>query len=70
MDEQRALLRRLVIDQGAWVFVAGNAKQMPDQVTESLRSALILDDDWTADRAADYIAAMSRQSRLQLETWS
>jgi sulfite reductase alpha subunit-like flavoprotein len=77
MDEQRLLLRRLLINQRAWVFVAGNAKQMPDQVTQALRMALMIDEDgasnndaWTLDKANHYITEMIKQSRLQLETWS
>ncbi len=75
MDEQRLLLRRLLIDSQASVFVAGNAKQMPDQVTQALRAALMNDggaasDAWTLDKAEAYITSMIKQSRLQLETWS
>lgn len=75
MDDQRLLLRKLLIDQQAWVFVAGNAKQMPDQVTQALRTALmnegaIGDTSWTEDKAQAYITDMIKQSRLQLETWS
>lgn len=70
MDEQRSLLRSLLIDQEACVFVAGNAKQMPDQVTQALRVALMNDDGWTAAKAEAYITEMVKQSRLQLETWS
>ena len=75
MDEQRLLLRRLLIDQQASVFVAGNAKQMPDQVTQALRSALMNEDGatsdgWSIDKAQSYITEMMKQSRLQMETWS
>lgn len=71
MDDQRLLLRQLLLDRQACVFVAGNAKQMPDQVTQALRMALMNDDgSWTADKAQTYIADMIKQSRLQLETWS
>lgn len=76
MKEQRLLLHRLLIHQRAYVFVAGNAKQMPDQVTQALRTALMNedgandDDSWTMDKAESYIAEMVKQSRLQLETWS
>ena len=76
MEEQGSLLRRLLIHNRAWVFVAGNAKQMPDQVTQALRMALMSDDGasindaWTLDQANHYITEMIKQSRLQLETWS
>ena len=76
MEEQRLLLRRLLIHKRASVFVAGNAKQMPDQVTQALRMALMnydgasTNDSWTLDKANDYITEMIKQSRLQLETWS
>ena len=76
MEEQRLLLRQLLIHKRSWVFVAGNAKQMPDQVTQALRMALMNDDGasnndaWTLDKANLYITEMIKQSRLQLETWS
>ena len=71
MEEQGSLLRQLVMDRRAWVFVAGNAKQMPDQVTLALQAALSKDGDHQNVRAAeDYIKEMMKQNRLQLETWS
>lgn len=68
MEEQGSLLRRLVLDRRAWVFVAGNAKQMPDQVTQALQAALTADGDGSF--AENYIKDMIKESRLQLETWS
>jgi sulfite reductase alpha subunit-like flavoprotein len=62
MEEQRSLLRQLIVERKAWVFVAGNAKQMPDQVTQALKDALG-DDSNEFDQ-------LVKQSRLQLETWS
>lgn len=72
MDEQRSLLRQLLIDQGAWIFIAGNSKQMPDQVTDALRMALMngAGGEWTREQADAYITTLVKESRLQLETWS
>ena len=61
MEEQRSLMRQLLVEKRAWVFVAGNAKQMPDQVTQAVKDAL--DDSNEFDQ-------LISQSRLQLETWS
>ena len=74
MDEQRSTLRRLFIDHRACLFIAGNSKQMPDQVTDALRMALMDGSDdgevWTRERADAYITSMAKDNRLQLETWS
>ena len=62
------LLSELMVERGAWVFVAGNAKQMPDQVLDALIK--VLSSRMTGDQAAAYVKQMQNQSRLQLETWS
>ena len=66
MEEQGSLLCQLVLKRGAWIFVAGNAKQMPDQVTQALKTALAVNEP----EADDYVSEMVKQSRLQFETWS
>ena len=32
LEEQADVVRRLIVEEGGHVYVAGNAKQMPDQV--------------------------------------
>ena len=68
IEEQVELLSELMVERGAWVFVAGNAKQMPDQVLDALIK--VLSSRMTGDQAAAYVKQMQNQSRLQLETWS
>lgn len=63
------MLRQLVVERNAWVFVAGNAKEMPDQVTSALQAAL--EGDQGVSSGEDYVKeVMMKQNRLQLETWS
>ena len=68
IEEQIRLISELIVDRGGWVFIAGNAKQMPDLVMDAIRSALIT--RMEEDQAGQYIKRMQNTSRLQLETWS
>ncbi len=63
MRESAYLLRHLILERGAHLYVAGNAKQMPDQVRETLSEIL-------EDSSGNYMTSMERKGRLQFETWS
>ena len=59
------LVARFVRD-GARVFIAGNAKQMPDQVTQEVAAAVGL----RGEEADKFVEEMTRSKRLQMDTWS
>ena len=44
MEEQGSFLCQLVMKRADWIFVARNAKQMPDQVTQALKTALAINE--------------------------
>ena len=68
MEGQWELLSELIIDRGGYVFVAGNAKQMPDQVRSALQ--LVLAKRLGEEAASLYLKNMEKSNRIQLETWS
>ena len=54
------------VRDGARVFIAGNAKQMPDQVTQEVAAAIGL----RGEEAEKFVEDMTRHKRLQMDTWS
>ena len=61
----------LIVNQDAFVYIAGNAKQMPDQVKDALIEAILsIDDDGDKQGATAFLNQMSKEKRLQMETWS
>lgn len=62
---EAALVSQFVRD-GARVYIAGNAKQMPDQVTQEIARAI----GKRGDEAEKFVEEMIRLKRLQMDTWS
>lgn len=66
----RKLVGKLLVDENAAVFVAGNSKNMPEAVREAFISAFAAYkgvDDSVAEKA---FAKMDLDGRYQTETWS
>jgi len=65
--EQAKLVTDLIVNEGAYVFVAGNAKQMPIAVAEAFRTALtqrgIEDPD-------GFMKQLEKDFKYQTEVWS
>ena len=59
---------RFVLDNGAWMFVAGSSKNMPSAVRRELVSALAT--RLTQEEAEGYVEKMELSGRYQTETWS
>lgn len=57
------------LKSGAYVFVAGNAKQMPQAVRRSFVEVLIKN-GMTEDDANNFIEKMEKTNRYQTECWS
>ncbi|WAR31737.1 NDOR1-like protein [Mya arenaria] len=55
---------------GAFFFVAGNSKNMPEAVREAVKDVLITHGHMDREQADTYIQTMDRQKRYQAETWS
>ena len=57
-----------ILDEGAWVFVAGNSKNMPGQVRKSVVRALA--EKIGDDKAEEFVENMEQTGKYQTETWS
>jgi len=68
MDQRQEMICRYIIDDGGWFFIAGNSKNMPTQVRDSLISALAtrLGDN----KAHQWVETMEAQGKYQTETWA
>ncbi|GMR41083.1 hypothetical protein PMAYCL1PPCAC_11278, partial [Pristionchus mayeri] len=65
MLQQRTQLMRLLVEEKAFVFVAGSAGDMPKAVTEALDLM-----GKEADGQDGFAARLEKEGRLQFETWS
>jgi len=70
MDNSSELIFRTIYEQRGCFFIAGRAKQMPDQVRLSLKNALIRVGKFDDVKADEYLAKMEMDNRYQTETWS
>ncbi|RVE65475.1 hypothetical protein OJAV_G00116890 [Oryzias javanicus] len=68
--ENAALLWDLISKRNACFYIAGNAKQMPASVCDSLKGLFQQEGGVSADAAAQMLAVMEKTGRLQSETWS
>ena len=64
------LVHEAVFGKNGWFFIAGNAKQMPDAVTQALKDALEKHGGLSSDEANAYVNKMEATKRFQTETWS
>lgn len=61
IEENAEHLRREIIENGGYFYLAGNSKNMPAAVKESLQKAL---------NNIEYVDNMIKLERYQEETWS
>ncbi|XP_065917009.1 NADPH-dependent diflavin oxidoreductase 1-like isoform X2 [Dysidea avara] len=64
------LVSDFIINQKACVYVAGNAKRMPVDVVEALKSVLVKDGQLPEAETDKVLKDMEICRRLQFETWS
>jgi len=67
--QEHAHLFDLIVNKGAFFYVAGNAKLMPEAVQKAVRNILICG-GMTEKDADEYIKQMDLTKRYQVETWS
>nr|CAB3264242.1 NADPH-dependent diflavin oxidoreductase 1 [Phallusia mammillata] len=60
----------LIDRRGAYIYVAGNSKNMPDQVKEAFLELLRNNGNMTPEQATDYVTKLQQSKRYQQETWS
>ncbi|XP_014675803.1 PREDICTED: NADPH-dependent diflavin oxidoreductase 1-like [Priapulus caudatus] len=70
MKRHGPLLWKLIHERDAWFCIAGNAKQMPADVTEALRGVARSEGGLEAACADDYVRSLELSQRFQTETWS
>ena len=68
MEQKADLLAELVVDQGASFYVAGNSKNMPTAVRETLVAALTA--RLGEGKGQEFVARMESSGKYQTETWS
>lgn len=64
------LLWKLIANQNACFYIAGNAKEMPASVRGALQEVFQQEGALSAEDAEQMLLAMERSGRLQSETWS
>ncbi|KAM4019635.1 NADPH-dependent diflavin oxidoreductase 1 isoform 2-T2 [Anomaloglossus baeobatrachus] len=68
--ENGAYLWGLISGRQAYIYIAGNAKSMPTQVTDALKSVFQSEGQMSALEAAQYLTMLEKSGRFQSETWS
>ncbi|GAB1606870.1 NADPH-dependent diflavin oxidoreductase 1 isoform X1 [Argonauta hians] len=68
--KQRSLLWKLLEEQKAYFYVAGNANQMPKNVQEAVVEIIEMEGNMSKTAAEDYVKYMEQTKRYQVECWS
>jgi len=70
MKEQGELIWNLLESKGAYFFIAGNSKDMPNDVISMLKEIIQGHGGLSEGEAEDYFKTMETKQRFQCETWS
>ncbi|XP_063450161.1 NADPH-dependent diflavin oxidoreductase 1 isoform X2 [Pan paniscus] len=70
LRELGSLVWELLDHQGAYFYLAGNAKSMPADVSEALMSIFQEEGGLCSPDAAAYLARLQQTRRFQTETWA
>ncbi|XP_004593477.2 NADPH-dependent diflavin oxidoreductase 1 [Ochotona princeps] len=70
LKEQGPLLWELLDRRGAYLYLAGNAKHLPAEVSEAVTAILQREGGLSSPEAAAYLARLERTRRFQTETWA
>ncbi|XP_073496614.1 NADPH-dependent diflavin oxidoreductase 1 isoform X2 [Phyllobates terribilis] len=65
-----AYLWGLISNRQAFIYIAGNAKSMPTQVTDALKSIFQSEGEMSGLEAEQYLVMLEKCGRFQSETWS
>ncbi|XP_029468216.1 NADPH-dependent diflavin oxidoreductase 1 isoform X2 [Rhinatrema bivittatum] len=68
--ENGHLVWDLISNRGAWVYLAGNAKLIPEAVTDALKSIFQSEGGMSTSEAEEYLTMLEQSHRFQCETWS
>ncbi|XP_075041573.1 NADPH-dependent diflavin oxidoreductase 1 [Mixophyes fleayi] len=70
IKENAAFLWDLINNKHAYVYLAGNAKSMPTQVSEALHYVFQSEGAKSVSEAEQYLVTLEKCGRFQSETWS
>ncbi|XP_049594437.1 NADPH-dependent diflavin oxidoreductase 1 isoform X2 [Syngnathus scovelli] len=70
LRENPELIWDLIANKGAYFYIAGNAKDMPNGVCEALKAVFQQEGGLSAEDAEMMLAAMEKSGKFQSETWS
>ncbi|CAG4973501.1 unnamed protein product [Colias eurytheme] len=63
--QNKEILRSLIINEGAYIYIAGNAKNMPNNVKDAFVDEVLSE----IDDAKSFMQNMTNSGRFQTETW-
>ncbi|XP_040575342.1 NADPH-dependent diflavin oxidoreductase 1 [Lepeophtheirus salmonis] len=67
IKKEKERVKDIILEKNGFFFIAGNAKQMPDQVRDALKYVL---DECGVEDPEEYVKTMELKNRFQTETWS
>ncbi|XP_060697241.1 NADPH-dependent diflavin oxidoreductase 1 [Hemiscyllium ocellatum] len=70
IKENGSLIWKLIQNEQAYFYIAGNAKMMPTQVTDSLKSIFQSEGGLSEPESEQLLVELERCGRFQTETWS
>ena len=70
LQDNKELFGDIIVNQDGFIYIAGNAKQMPDQVQDAFKEAIFSLDESDRKGAEKFVKSMLEEKRLQMETWS
>ncbi|XP_077441954.1 NADPH-dependent diflavin oxidoreductase 1 [Vanacampus margaritifer] len=70
LRENASLIWDLVANKGAYFYIAGNAKDMPNGVCDALKAVFQQEGRISAEDAEMMLADMEKSEKFQSETWS
>jgi sulfite reductase alpha subunit-like flavoprotein len=68
--EHGQLVWQWISERGAAVYIAGNARKMPDDVRLALRDVALRHGGMTVEAADAWVSEFENRKRLQVEAWS
>ena len=70
MAEQGQLLWDVVHEKGGYFFIAGNSKDMPNDVISALKDVFQKHGGMSEVESENYFKEMETKQRFQCETWA
>lgn len=70
IKKNASLIWKLLHEQSAFFYIAGNAKRMPDDVRAAVETILQTHGAMTKDTAERFLLSLERSGRWQVEAWS